>query len=169
MLKRCYDPKYHEKEPTYINCKVCKEWSNFQEYGQWFIDNYYEIEGERMDLDKDILHKGNKIYSPDTCIFVPHRINTLFIKKDSNRGNYPIGVCYDKQNKKFRARCRIYDFKENKSKNKHLGLYDTPEQAFNAYKEFKEQNIKNMADYYKNFIPTKLYDVLYNYQVETTD
>ena len=60
MLERCYSEKYHEKHTTYMECEACKEWLNFQEYGKWFEGNYYEIEGERMCLDKDILVKHNK-------------------------------------------------------------------------------------------------------------
>ena len=169
MLERCYDEKYHEKEPTYINCEVCKEWHNLQTFGNWFYENYYEIEDERIALDKDILNKGNKVYSPDTCIFVPHNINSLFTKSDKARGDYPIGVHYNKQNKKFIARCSIYDYKENKKIRKYLGLYDTPEKAFEVYKQFKEKYIKEVADYYKNLIPTKLYDVMYKYEVNIND
>mgnify|MGYP002598415161 CR=1 FL=1 len=169
MLQRCYDTKYHERESTYIDCEVVKEWHNYTNFGDWFIDNYYEIEREKMALDKDILNKGNKIYNPENCVFVPERINTLFIKCDKTRGGYPIGVSYNKGDKKFQAYCRIYDFKENKSKNKHLGLYDTKELAFEEYKQFKEKYIKEVADYYKNLIPDKLYQALYNYKVEIND
>ena len=169
MLKRCYDSKLHEKYPTYIDCEVDKKWLDYQNFAKWYENNYYEIEGQKMTLDKDILCKGNKIYSPKNCIFVPERINTLFIKCDSTRGEYPIGVCYDKQNKKFRACCRIYDFKENKSKIKYLGCYNTPENAFEVYKQFKEKYIKEIADYYKEQIPKKLYDEMCKYQVEITD
>ena len=169
MLLRCYDEKYHEKYPTYKNCKVCEEWHNYTNFGDWFVDNYYEIEGQKMCLDKDILYKGNKVYSPNTCVFVPNNINVLFVKGNKMRGDYPIGVDYNKINGKFRVRCSIYDFKENKNKSKHLGYYNTPEDAFETYKQFKEQYIKEVADYYKNLIPRKLSDVLYNYKVEITD
>lgn len=169
MMQRCYDKKYKEKYTTYIDCEACNEWLCFQNFGNWFDNNYYEIEREVMCLDKDILNKGNKIYSPDNCIFVPERINTLFIKRDKLRGDYPIGVCYHKANKKFIANCNIYDFKENKNKRIFLGCYDTPEQAFKVYKQFKEKYIKEVADYYKNQIPDKLYQALYNYEVEITD
>lgn len=169
MLIRCYDSKYHEKEPTYIDCEVDKKWLNLQDFGKWFNENYYEIENEKMCLDKDILNKGNKIYSPDNCVFVPNNINMLFVKHDKARGDYPIGVYYDKKSKKFKAKCSIYDFKENKNKNKHLGTYGTPKQAFKIYKEFKESNIKEVADFYKEQIPEKLYRALYNYEVEIND
>ena len=169
MLRRCYDEKFHEKYPTYKDCKVYEEWHNFQNFAEWYYNNYYEIKGEVMCLDKDILNKGNKIYSPDTCVFVPNNINVLFTKRDNNRGDYPLGVSYNKQDKKFQATCSIYDFKENKTKLKHLGYYNTPEKAFETYKQFKEKHIKKVADYYKGLIPKKLYDSMYNYKVDIND
>ena len=161
MLKRCYDPKFIEKRPTYAGCKVYPEWHNFQTFGEWLDKNYYEIEGQTMNLDKDILYKGNKIYSPDTCVFVPSRINTLFIKCDECRGGLTVGVTYHR--KKYDARCRV------DGKREYLGCYDTPQQAFQAYKNFKEQYIKEVADQYKNVIPQKLYKAMINYKVEIND
>ena len=169
MLQRCYDIKYHEKYPTYKHCIVCNKWLNYQNFAKWFYDNYYEVNNEKMCLDKDILNKGNKIYSPDTCIFVPERINTLFVKRNNNRGKYPIGVCYNKRDKKFQVNCSIYDYEENKSKSVFLGYYDTSKEAFEVYKEFKEKHIKKVADYYKDLIPEKLYQAMYDYEVEITD
>ena len=169
MLMRCYDKKYQEKYPTYNGCTVCEEWLNFQNFAKWYYENYYEIEGERMALDKDILHKGNKIYNPKNCIFVPNKINTLFVKRDNARGNCPIGTCYDKQHRKFVAYCSIYDYEENKSKNIFLGYYSTAEKAFEVYKYYKEKNIKEVADYYKKEIPSELYNAMYRYEVEITD
>ena len=92
MLRRCYSEKVHERNPTYIDCEVCEEWYDFQAFAEWYEKNYYEIEGEIMHLDKDILHKGNKIYSKETCIFVPEKINILFVKNNKNRGDCPIGI-----------------------------------------------------------------------------
>ena len=169
MLERCYDEKFQIKQPTYMGCKVCKEWLNFQNFADWYYKNYYKIDNEKMCLDKDILVKGNKIYSPETCVFVPHNINILFIERDKCRGSFPIGVSYHKQHNKYSSNCHVYNFDTSKSKLKHLGYYETPEEAFKVYKEFKESYIKQVADYYKNKIPTKLYDALYNYQVEITD
>ena len=168
MLRRCYCEKYQEKYPTYINCKVYKEWHNFQNFAKWYEDNYYEVEGERMELDKDILVKHNKIYSPDTCVFVPHGINTLFVKSDKTRGDSVIGA-FRLKNGKYRVYCHIYNFNIDKSKYNYLGCYDTQQKAFETYKYYKEKNIKMVADYYKNKIPKILYDALYNYEVEITD
>ena len=85
MLERCYGEKYQKKFPTYIDCSVCDEWKSYENFERWYNLNYYEVENEKMQLDKDILFKGNKIYSPNTCVFVPQRINKLFTKTDKLR------------------------------------------------------------------------------------
>lgn len=158
MLKRCYNKKYLIKEPAYKDCKVCDEFLCFQNYAKWFYENYYEIEREKMELDKDILIKGNKIYSPETCVFIPSSINKSFETNKKRRGKCPIGV---------------YETKDNKYassyKGKHLGRYQTKEEAFQVYKQFKEKGIKEVADKYKDKIPNKLYEALYKYEVEITD
>lgn len=167
MLKRCYSDEYQKKEPTYKDCYVCEEWLNYSNFKKWYDDNYYEIAGERMDLDKDILVKGNKIYSPNTCVFVPQNINKLFIKRNKARGKYPIGVYFNKDVNKFTNQCNI--FYNGKRQKKNLGFYNNIDGAFNDYKKFKEANIKQIADEYKDRIPDKLYEAMYNYKVEITD
>ena len=167
MLKRCYDKKYHEKKPTYIGCEVCEEWLNFQHFGKWYDENYYDVDNEKMCLDKDILVKDNKVYSPETCVFVPEKINALFVKRQNNRGDSVIGTSF--KNDKYKVNCSSYDFKINKQVPKYLGKYDTEEKAFKVYKEYKERNIKEVADYYKSKIPEILYNRLYDYEVEITD
>ena len=164
MLNRCYSKKLHDLSPTYISCSVCEEWHNFQNFAKWFDENYYEINNETMCLDKDILIKGNKVYSPDTCIFVPKSINGLFVKNDARRGKYPIGIYEDRGY--LRVSCR--DFNNNKIQ---LGTYplNKEKDAFSVYKKFKEETIKYAADLYKDKIPDKLYDAMYRYQVDITD
>ena len=163
MLERCYSEEFKNKRPTYKGVVADKYFHNFQNFASWWHNNYYEIEGERMHLDKDILVKGNKEYAPDKCIFVPERINTLFIKRDASRGEYPIGVSYNKQTNKYSAYCKF------EGKKKHLGYFDTVEEAFLAYKEFKEAYIKEVADKYKDRIPKELYDAMYAWEVEIND
>ncbi|MFR2570116.1 MAG: AP2 domain-containing protein [Clostridia bacterium] len=167
MLQRCYDKKYHEKEPTYINCEVDKKWHNFQNFAKWYEENYYTIEGERMHLDKDILVKHNKVYNPETCIFVPQTINLLFTKRNNARGESVIGTTL--KNGKYKVQCHIIDPKTGKSKQEYLGYYGTQEKAFEVYKYYKEKYIKEVADYYKDQISEKLYNAMYNYEVEITD
>ena len=169
MLTRCYDPYFINKEPTYIDCYVCEEWLNFQNFAKWFYENVYNCNNERMSLDKDILIKGNKVYSPETCMLVPQRINMLFVKRDAKRGEYPIGVHYHKGNGKLMVRCGV--FENGRTKRIYLGSFplDKPFQAFYAYKTFKENYIKQVADEYKDLIPTKLYEAMYAYEIEIND
>ena len=161
MHERCYSSKLHEKYPTYKDCTVCKEWNNYQEFAKWDNENYYEIENEQMALDKDILCKGNKIYSPNTCIYVPQSINKLFTKRDKLRGDLPIGT-YKKGNR-FVAQLNKGNGMER------LGIYSTVEEAFQAYKQAKEDYIKQIAEEYKDKIPYRLYEALMNYEVEIDD
>lgn len=168
MLDRCYNEDKRNKFPTYKDVIVCEEWHNFQNFAKWYENNLWN---ENFDvLDKDILFKGNKIYSPKTCCLVDQRINSLFCKVTASRGNCPIGVHLRKDNKKFYAKCSI--IKNGNYKAVYLGHYETPEEAFNVYKIFKESYIKQVADEYKtqysNF-PQNLYEAMYKYKVEITD
>ena len=167
VLQRCYDPKFHEKHSTYKDCTVEDYLLNFQHMGKWLEDNYYEVPGEKMCLDKDILCKGNKIYSRDTCIFVPERINLLFTKRDKSRGNSPIGATPNSSGN-YQVRCH-----DEYGKSIYLGTYNTKEKAFQVYKQYKEKVIKKVIDSYKEKIPepfySKLKTAMYNYKVEIDD
>lgn len=163
MLERCYSDAYKAKFPAYENCTVCDSWLNYQNFARWYDNNYYEVQGEKMCLDKDILSNGEKIYSPETCVFVPNKLNNIFTNKKSNKGDYPTGVTYHKQKHKYIARLSKFN------KNVELGGYDTPEKAFNAYKRAKENHVIEVANLYKSKIPDKLYNVMVNYKVEITD
>ena len=173
MMKRCYCDKYHEKKPTYKDCFVCNEWLYFSNFEKWFNENYYELDDEKTELDKDILVKGNKEYSPKTAIFVPQRINKILLNK-TKKSNCPIGVRVDTHNNnKYKVECTIYE--NGKSKKYHLGYFnrDNLKKAFQTYKNFKEKHIKNFILEYMNKIPQKqyklLYDAIMNYEVEIND
>jgi hypothetical protein len=166
MMDRCYTKYQAGNNVVYNDCFVCSDWHNFQTFAQWYEENHYEIKNHKMQLDKDILFKGNREYSPSTCMIVPSCINALFIKCDSRRGKYPIGVTYCKTTVyKYRA----WFTNQLTKKKSHLGQYETPELAFSAYKDGKEHHIQEVADYYKEEIPKILYDAMYNYEVEITD
>ena len=115
--------------------------------------------GRPFALDKDILIKENKVYSEDTCCFVPQEINALFVKRDKLRGEYPIGVSFHKSRGMLRATLN----------NKHLGYFNTVEQAFQVYKQAKEDYIKEVANKWKDQIDPRVYDALVSYQVEITN
>lgn len=158
IIRRCYDESILDKHPTYRGCSICEEWKRFSAFASWCNKNY--ING--WHLDKDILVKGNKVYSPETCCFVPQEINKLFTKRQLDRGDNPIGV--------VRCICNKYVAAINKNGIPiHIGLFSSPEEAFLAYKEAKEAWIKEVADKWKDKLDQKVYKALYEYQVEITD
>lgn len=157
MLKRSYGIEWLAKYPTYRGCSVTEEWLNFQNFAKWFEKNY--IEGYQ--LDKDVLYKNNKLYSPETCCFIPHNINKLLTKHNKDRGQYPLGVC--KGGNRYKASVFI------DGKTINLGSYKTSEEAFYSYKKVKEDIIKAVANRWKDKISDKVYEALMNYQVEITD
>lgn len=136
MIQRCYDPKCHARYPTYINCYVCEEWMVFSNFKRWMQNQDWK----GKDLDKDILFNGNKVYGPDTCVFIAPEINKLLNDSAATRGSYPQGVCYEKSRKKYKAQCTV------SGKPKKLGRYQTQEEASAAYKEFKYKLIANIAN-----------------------
>ena len=153
MLKRCYDPKYQAKHHTYIGCTVTEEWLIFSNFKAWMETQDYE--GKQ--LDKDILVRGNRIYSPNTCIFVSNTINLLFTKSDAARGEYKIGVSFKKENGKYLAQCQV------NSKTKYLGLFLTEEEAYQTYKIFKTSHIRTIALEQSD---SRLREAMLNYVVE---
>jgi hypothetical protein len=163
MLLRGYDEKYKLKNTTYKDCSVDEFWHNFQNFAKWFEENYNPETMQGWDFDKDILIKGNKIYSPDTCVFVPKEINRMFAKNKVNRGEYPVGMYYHKKAKKIQVLLTCGD------NSLYLGLFDTIEEAFQAYKTAKEDYIKEVAEKWKNQIAEETYNALINYKVEITD
>lgn len=161
MLERCGSEIYKRKFPTYTNVSVCCEWRCFSNFEKWYQEqSIWRHKG--WHLDKDILVKGNKIYSPDTCCFVPPQINTLFTQRSRCRGKYPIGVHLG-NNGKYCASLRL------NGERKYLGYFDSPEEAFYAYKVAKEAWIKEVADKWKDQLDPRVYEAMYNYKVEITD
>lgn len=161
MINRCYNEKFHERQPQYKGCTVCTEWLNYSNFKVWYDQN--KIAGMQLDLDKDILFKGNKVYSPETVAFVPHAINTLFLNGKKNRGDLPVGVHFDKDKGKYRAEM---SFMGEPIK---LGWFDTAETAFARYKEYKEDFIKDIAEQYRGKIPDKVYKAMLNWKIEIDD
>lgn len=163
MMNRCYNVKTQMRHKQYEGCTVCEEWHNYTNFKKWYEEHCYQVDDERMDLDKDILCKGNKVYSPDTCIIVPHNINTLFLFGQAKRGKYPVGVHFDSERGKYRTSLNI-DGEKKKS-----GRWDTPEEAFAEYKNLKEAEILKMANKYKGKIPNRVYNAMRNWKIEITD
>ena len=173
IILRSYDKDFKEYCPTYENVTVCDEWLLYENFYEWLHsqENFQQwYDGHRWEVDKDIIVKRNKVYSPDTCCLVPHYINTLFVKRESSRGDLPIGVSKDSKSNRYQA-ITIYGRENNKSKTT-LYYYSTPEDAFYlGYKPSKEAYIKRVAqeEYNKGNITERCYNAMMNYKVEITD
>ena len=131
-----------------------------------FIEDVSQMEGFGLsgwELDKDILVKGNKLYSKDTCCFVPHEINMLLTKRDKARGEYPVGIYFHKATGKFMAQLNI------NGKKKYLGYFTTAEEAFQAYKLAKEAQIKVVAHKWKHLLDERVFQALMTYEVNIDD
>lgn len=157
VIKRCYDKKSQETNPTYKGCSVDKRWHNFQVFAEWFYENWKPYM-KGWHLDKDILFKGNRIYSSETCGFVPREINLLVGNSQSTNNGLPIGV--SKNGGKFICAVSI------NNKRVCFGSYSTPKEAFYVYKAEKEKHIKKVANEWKGQITEQIYEALINYRVE---
>ena len=145
LLRRCYDSKLHEKYVTYRNCTCSDNFIHYEYFYEW-CNKQVGFGNKGWHLDKDLLYKGNKLYSENTCVFLPREINSLLIKRCNERGDYPIGVMWHKASNKYSASVNEFN------KQKHLGLYDNEIDAFRKYKQAKEYQIKNMAEIYKGLV-----------------
>ena len=168
MLNRCYSEEWKQKFNTYEEAHVCDEWLLYENFYEWLHsqENFEKwISTPRSGLDKDIISKGNKLYSPETCCLVPARINSLFIKADKIRGDLPIGV--HKQKNSYRAAIG----NEGETTSRHIGCAKNPIDAFYMYKKEKEKLIKQVAQeaYEAGEITKRCYESMMNYEVEITD
>ena len=163
MLRRCYSDNFKKKNPTYIDCEVSDKFKSYEYFYEWCNKQIgFGVDG--FEIDKDLLIKGNKIYSESTCVFIPREINQVLVKRTASRGEHLIGVCWSKTNKAFVAHVG-----KSKGKQEHLGYFKTEIEAFNAYKKAKELYIKEVANKWKYKIDERAYNALMNYEVEIDD
>ena len=167
MLQRCHNSKIHKQKPTYSGCAISDNFKSLTYFLDWAKQqvghNSRDGEGRKFHLDKDILIKGNKVYSEDTCCFIPLEINVLFGSSRATRGENPVGVYYDKVRENYQAYVRV------NGKKCALGRYTTSEEAFYAYKKAKEAHIKDVANKWKEQIDIRVYNALMIWTIEITD
>lgn len=166
MLRRVYCELTRSKFPTYEDVEVYEEWLDFQNFADWcYSQNSFSLKdnkGRVYQLDKDLLVKGNKLYSPNTCCFIPKDVNVLLTNNRVNRGEYPLGVSYRGDTGRFQASV-------SSNKKSYLGVFDTKEEAFQAYKSAKEFHIKEVAEKWKTGLDEKAYLALLNYEISIED
>jgi len=166
MLLRC-TAKYWNKCPSYNGVSCSENFKVFSYFYDWcnrqagFKNK--DSNNKSWQLDKDVLVKSNKVYSEDVCVFIPQQINTLLVKRNASRGDYPLGVHWSVAASKYSASCSIGEGSQ------HLGCFQTQEEAFQVYKTFKEAYIKQVANEYRTQLDPRAYQALLNYTVEITD
>lgn len=171
ILKRCRDEQYILREPTYNGCVISNDWIYYDNFYSWITsqENYekWKQGGREWAIDKDIKCKGNKIYSADTCLLVPQNVNSLFTNRKLHRGNCPIGVDYWTKYDKFRASC-MNPFTK---KQEYIGSFDSTDSAFKAYKKYKENIIKLVAEqeYANGNITKECMEAMMQYEIEIND
>ena len=167
MLERCYSTIFKKKCPTYEGCEVSDNFKSYEYFYEWCqkqIGFNNEGNGNPFHLDKDLLIKGNKVYSEDSCVFLPQEINKILTKRTTSRGEYLIGIYWSKTHKAFKAQVG-----KNKGGREYLGYFKTELEAYNAYKTAKESFVKEQAEKWKDKIDPRAYEALMNYKVEITD
>ncbi len=160
VLRRCYDPKYQGRHPSYLGCSVSENFKSYSYFYEW-AQQQIGFDQENYHLDKDLILKGNKIYSEKTCLLLPQELNKLLTTSRVLRGNLPIGISDHKG--KFLVQCC------SDSSDRYLGCFNTVEEAFNAYKQTKETYIKTQAEKWKALIDSRAFTALMTYEVSISD
>lgn len=172
MKRRCIDNKYKEKYPTYIGVDASAEFKNFTLFHDWWF-NQIGHDLPDIQLDKDLLVKGNKFYSPDTCLLIPNFVNKFLIKRNASRGDCLIGVDKHDQYKngdvRYRAGVSVYDLISGKTGRRHLGCFRNELDAFQAYKTEKEKIAKKYANYLQGKVDDRVVQALLDFEVNIKD
>ena len=163
MLERCYSDTLKKRYPTYIGCEVSENFKYYEYFYEW-CQKQIGFGNQGWHLDKDLLVKGNNVYSEDSCVFIPSEINLVLVKSDKIRGKHPVGVHWSNSNKAFVAKVN-----KNKGKQEYLGSFKTETEAFKAYKKAKEAFVKEQANKWVGKIDPRAYNALMSYEVNIDD
>ena len=153
MLSRCYQATNNRSE-SYKDVTVCDEWHNFQNFAEWFYNN---CKNNNWFLDKDILCPECRIYSPETCCFIPNEVNSVFKKNSQNTSNLPRGV-YPKDAKYASAISKF-------GKQCYLGFYKTSEEAHNEYNKAKKNYLKELSIKWTGILPDKVCNAIRDFDI----
>lgn len=167
MLERCTEACW-VKNTSYVGCNVSDNFKYYTYFYHWCQTQVgfknKDENGDYWQLDKDLLVKGNKLYSEDTCVFLPRKLNGLFVNCNTVRGSSPLGVYFEKESGKFKVRCAGVD-----GNRVYLGRFTVERLAFETYKSFKETVVKQLAEKYKDQLDQRAYQALINYEVNIND
>lgn len=157
MLKRCYSAKYQKLKAKYIGCTVSDDFKNYAYFYDW-CSKQVGFGLPNYELDKDLLSGVNKSYSPENCCFLPQPLNVLLTNVKSNKGELPTGVSLDKRCGTYLAKIRI------DGKQKYIGTFKSEGDAWLAYKDAKEAEVKKKALHFRGSISERAFEVLFTYE-----
>ena len=149
MIYRCYDQKHLEKFPTYKTVTVCEEWLCYANFEKWFNETYVKFGDVVFEIDKDLkqLNKTHKIYSPETCVWLPKKINYFIINHQHNNSSGALGVSWVSDRNNWLSQIKMF----NTGKTKNLGRYNSKEQAYQSYLKAKLEQIECAKNYMRSF------------------
>jgi len=148
MLERCYSNSCQENHPSYKGVTVCEKWYNYQNFAEWFYKKSNYQEG--WHLDKDLLSGDNKLYSPETCIFIPQALNSFMTNKQVTNTSGYTGVSKIRNSTKFKAQIK----KNNKVY--HLGNFTSKIIARIVYLKARSDYALEWQQNMKNKLPLKV-------------
>ena len=128
------------------NKSVCEEWLNYSNFRIWFDEHYVPCKNNQIDLDKDLLVQGNKVYSPETCVFLLHYQNTMFERSAKDK-------IYEKEDGTF-----VIGGGKKKT-------YATLKEAEDIVCERNQNRIESVAEKCKGSIPMCAYEAMLNWDV----
>lgn len=155
----------------YAESDSCLEWKDFQNFAEWFeqikLSGYYR---EGWQLDKDLLYKNNKVYSPETCVFLPEEVNKALNVRSRGRGELPLGMSYVSSNTKAKTHISVEFTCKYKEFTVRVKLpCEEVEKGFLIYKKAREDYIDFLAEKYKEDLDPRAYEALKSYEVNIND
>lgn len=162
ILTRVYSESFLIKCPTYRGCSISENFKSYSYFHSW-CQSQLGFKFNGWHLDKDLLIKRNKLYSENTCVFIPQEINKVLTLRQIDRGIHPVGVYLHRPTGKYRAQISL------SGQRFHLGLFKSAKEAFSAYKKAKEAYLVTLAEKYKGKLDPRAYQALKSYQVEVSD
>lgn len=141
MVERSFSERLIRKYPNYEGCTIFEEWKYFSNFITW-VDSQPNKNWKSCALDKDLLILGNKVYSPETCVFIPQQLNNFTTTRAASRGQYMLGVIFHKRDQMFVASCRNPFNKKQES----LGYYSTELEAHKVWQAKKHEHAHSLAE-----------------------
>lgn len=156
MFNRVFGKSALKHRETYRDCNIDEHFHNFQVFAEW-CNKQVGFSEDGWQLDKDILIKGNRTYSPMACVFVPNAINCIFAAGTKN-DTLPKGVYW-----KPKRACYVSAVSVD-NKFKHLGYFNTIDDAKAAYDKAKIDEVCRVAEKYRSRIDKRVYEILLNFK-----